>query len=78
MSTQSKDEVSQMLMDWRNGDRTALDRLIPLMHQELRRLARNYLRGARTDHPPTTALVKRGLLRLINYRNKKMRIQEPV
>jgi RNA polymerase sigma factor (TIGR02999 family) len=70
MSTQSKDEVSQLLMDWRDGDRTALDRLIPLVHQELRRVARNYLRGERIDHTlQPTALVNEAYLRLINYRD---------
>ena len=70
MSTQSKDEVSQLLMDWRNGDRTALDGLIPLVHQELRRLARHYLRGERIGHTlQPTALVNEDYLRLINYRD---------
>jgi RNA polymerase sigma-70 factor (ECF subfamily) len=70
MSTPSKNEVSQLLVDWRSGDRAALDKLIPLVHQELRRLARHYLRGERIDHTlQPTALVNEAYLRLIDYRD---------
>ena len=70
MSAPSKNEVSQLLVDWRSGDRAALDKLIPLVHQELRRLARHYLRGERIGHTlQPTALVNEAYLRLIDYRD---------
>lgn len=72
MNTQSKDEVSRLLMDWRSRDRTALDRLIPLVHEELCRLARNYLRVERIDHTlRPTGLVNKAYL-LINYRDMQL------
>jgi RNA polymerase sigma factor (TIGR02999 family) len=70
MSAPSKNEVSQLLVDWRSGDKAALDKLIPLVHQELRRLARHYLRGERIGHTlQPTALVNEAYLRLIDYRD---------
>jgi len=70
MSTPSKNEVSQLLVDWRGGDKAALDKLIPLVHQELRRLARHYLRAERIGHTlQPTALVNEAYLRLIDYRD---------
>lgn len=59
--------VTQLLRDWGNGDRTALDRLVPLVYAELRRLSRHYLR--RGSGPPslqTTALINEAFLRLID------------
>jgi RNA polymerase sigma factor (TIGR02999 family) len=62
MSTQ----VSELLLTWRNGDRGALDRLIPLVHDELRRLAEQCMRGERPGHTlQPTALVHEAYLRLI-------------
>jgi len=37
-------------VDWRDGDKTALDRLVPLVYRELRRLAGYYMRRQRADH----------------------------
>src|SRR5215469_6722793 len=65
MST-SSDQVTQLLHDWKNGDPEALDRLTPLVYQELRRLADTYLRNeraAKTLQP--TALVHDLYLRLV-------------
>jgi len=62
MSTQ----VSELLLTWRNGDRGALDRLVPLVHDELRRLAEQCMRGERPGHTlQPTALVHEAYLRLI-------------
>jgi len=58
-------EVSRLLVAWRNGDSGALDRLVPLLYDELRRLARNQMQGERPDHTlQTTALVHEAYLRL--------------
>ena len=58
-------EVTRLLQEWSAGDRTALDRLTPLVYHELRRLAAHYLRGERPGHTlPSTALVHEAWLRL--------------
>ena len=58
--------VSQLLLAWRGGDRGALDRLIPLVHAELRRMAEQCMRGERAGHTlQPTALVNEAYLRLI-------------
>lgn len=62
------EEITQLLQQWSAGDATALDRLMPLVYDELRRLARHYLRqqpGAQLTLQPT-ALVNEAYLRLIN------------
>ena len=62
--------VTQLLLAWREGDRSALDRLMPLVYEELRRLARHYMRGERTGHTlQTTALVNEAYLRLVDHKN---------
>jgi len=67
MSTHSGDQdVTQLLADWRRGDDSALARLIPVVYQELRRVARAHLRGEGSDHMlETTALVHEAYLRLV-------------
>jgi RNA polymerase sigma factor (TIGR02999 family) len=58
--------VTTLLRAWRAGDRGALDRLIPLVHEELHRLAQGYMRGERPDHTlQATALVNEAYLRLV-------------
>jgi len=57
--------VTQLLVRWRDGDRQALDQLMPLVYEELRRLARHYLQRERGDHTlQGTALVHEAYLRL--------------
>jgi RNA polymerase sigma factor (TIGR02999 family) len=59
-------EVTQLLLDWRNGDPQALERLTPLVYDELRRLATQYLRRERDGHTlQATALVNEAYLQLI-------------
>lgn len=66
MEHQPQGEVSQLLLSWRKGDRKALDALVPLLYQELRRLARFQLRKERSDHTlQSAALVHEAYLRLI-------------
>jgi RNA polymerase sigma factor (TIGR02999 family) len=61
----SPKEVTQMLMAWRKGDKTALDKLLPVVYDELHRIAGNYLRRERPNHTlQTTALVHEAYLRL--------------
>jgi RNA polymerase sigma factor (TIGR02999 family) len=57
---------TQLLTDWRSGHPQALERLTPLVYDELRRLARNYMRGERGSHTlQATAVVHEAFLRLI-------------
>ena len=59
-------QVTLLLQGWRNGDRKALDALLPLVYQELRRLAHFQLRNERPDHTlQSAALVHEVYLRLI-------------
>jgi len=58
--------VTQLLVQWKNGDEAALDQLVPLVYQELRTLARSYLRRERRDHTlQATALVHELFIRLV-------------
>jgi RNA polymerase sigma factor (TIGR02999 family) len=57
--------VTELLVRWRRGDREALEQLMPLVYEELRRLAHHYLSRERTDHTlQSTALVHEAYLRL--------------
>ncbi len=65
-------EVSQLLLDWSDGDREALDKLIPVVYQELRRLAHHYMRQERAGHTlQTTALVNEAYMRLADYKRTR-------
>jgi len=58
-----------LLIDWSNGDEDALQRLIPLVHDELRRVARRHMARERTEHTlQATALVNEAYMRLIDIR----------
>jgi len=62
-------EVTQLLLDWSQGDRAALEKLTPLVYNELRRLAHHYMEGQRPDHTlQTTALVNEAYLRLADQK----------
>ncbi len=68
MTSASPDEISLLLLEWGNEDRAALDKLLLVVYQELRRLARHYMRQERPDHTlQTTALVNEAYLRLVHY-----------
>src|SRR5450755_4163631 len=57
---------TQLLSEWRSGEPKALERLTPLVYDELRRLARNYMRSERGGHTlQATAVVHEAFLRLI-------------
>jgi len=60
-------EVTQLLLAWSDGDKTALDQLMPLVYAELRRLAKSHMRRERPGHTiQTTALIHEAYLRLID------------
>src|SRR5262249_55204950 len=60
-------DVTQLLLAWSAGDQAALDRLMPLVYEELRRQARRHLQRERRDHSlQTTALVNEAYLRMVD------------
>jgi RNA polymerase sigma factor (TIGR02999 family) len=66
-STPSPQEMSQLLAAWSDGDREALDRLLPLVERELHRLAHQYMSRERPDHTlQTTALVNEAYMKLVD------------
>jgi RNA polymerase sigma-70 factor (ECF subfamily) len=66
----SPEGVTQLLIDWSKGDQAALEKLMPLVYSELRRLATNYLRRERQGHTlQPTALVNEAYLRLVDQKN---------
>lgn len=68
-------QVTRLLTDWRNGDQAALDRLLPLVYDELHRIAGRYMRGERHRNTlQTTALVNEAYMRLADY--KRMQWQD--
>jgi RNA polymerase sigma factor (TIGR02999 family) len=67
---QSEGGVTQLLLAWTRGDRAALNRLMPLVYEELRQLAGGYLVRERHDHTlQPTALVHEAFLRLVDHRS---------
>ena len=65
MPTPSPQEVTQLLADWGKGDRSALDKLLPLVHSELRRIAQRQMSQERPGHTlQATALVNEAYLKL--------------
>ena len=66
MQTPQSNQVTQLLLDWSRGNGAALDELMPLVYQELRKLARAYLRSERPDHTlQPTALIHEAYLRMV-------------
>ena len=71
----SEEEISVLLQAWSNGDQIALEKLTPIVYNELHRLARHYLRGERTEITlQATALVNEAYLRLVDF--KRMRFKD--
>lgn len=65
-------DVSTLLRAWSDGDQKALDKLAPIVYDELRRLARHYLSRERIGHSlQATALVNEAYLRLVDYRRMR-------
>jgi RNA polymerase sigma factor (TIGR02999 family) len=62
-----RQEITQLLIDWRGGDGQALDRLFPLVEPELHRLAHHYMSRERAGHTlQTTAVLNEAYLRLVD------------
>ena len=73
-SSAAPPELTQLLLAWSNGEQEALERLVPLVYGELRRMASRYMSRERADHPlQTTALVHEAYLRLLD--SKQVRWQ---
>ena len=70
MTQPTTHQVTQLLIEWSNGNQGALDQLLPLVHDELHRLAHPHLSCERPDHTlQTTALVNEAYLRLVDREN---------
>ena len=70
MSPSGSGDISRLLKAWRTGDQTALDRLTPLVYDELRRMARRYMRGEGAGNTlQTTALVHEAYIRLVDAKS---------
>jgi RNA polymerase sigma factor (TIGR02999 family) len=68
--TRSRKDVTDLLIDWGKGDQEALNKLMPLVYDELHRLASPLLRRERAGHTlQTTALVHEAYLKLVDQRN---------
>jgi RNA polymerase sigma factor (TIGR02999 family) len=66
MAETPSDQVTQLLVRWRSGDREAFDRLVPIVYQELRQIAARYLSGERSGHTlQSTALVNEAYCRMV-------------
>lgn len=70
--TPSPKSITELLIEWRDGDETALDKLMPLVYEELRRLARYYMRRERPGHTlQSAALVNEAYLRLVDHKGMR-------
>ena len=63
--------VTQLLEQWNHGDREALDKLMPLIYEELRKMAKRYMSGQNPGHTlQTTALIHEAYLRMVKQKEK--------
>ncbi|MBX7222403.1 MAG: sigma-70 family RNA polymerase sigma factor [Blastocatellia bacterium] len=70
MESLSPSEFTMLLKNWRSGDQTALDRLMPVVYEELRRIASSHMARERSDHTlQTTALVHEAYLKLVKQKD---------
>ncbi len=70
MSESAPQNVTKLLVRWNHGDQAALEALVPLVYEELRRLARHYLRQEKQNHTlSSTALVHEAYLRLVSQKD---------
>jgi RNA polymerase sigma factor (TIGR02999 family) len=68
----SPNSITKLLMDWREGDETALDRLMPLVYAEMRRMAHNYVRREKPGHSMQTSdLLNDAYLRLVDHKGMR-------
>lgn len=72
MTAPSPQDVTRLLTAWSDGDEGALEQLVPIIHAELHRLAKHYLRRERPGHTlQTSALVNEAYVRLINWKTAR-------
>jgi RNA polymerase sigma-70 factor, ECF subfamily len=70
MASIAPHEVTQLLVAWGNGDQAALEKLMPLVYEELHRLAHRYMAEERPEHTlQTSALVNEAYVKLVDQRN---------
>jgi len=75
MATLTQKDITGLLLEWGSGDKAALDKLIPLVHKELRRMAHLYMRRERAGNTlQTSALINEAYIRLVDY--NKVRWQD--
>ena len=67
MQRPSQSDITQMLLQWKDGDKGALDQLVPVVYHELQKIANAYLNRERPEHTlRPTALINEAYLRLVN------------
>jgi RNA polymerase sigma factor (TIGR02999 family) len=72
-----EEQITELLVDWSRGDKDALDKLMPLVESELKRIAHNYMRRESKDHTlQTTALVNEAYLKLTDQKNANWQNRE--
>src|SRR5688572_12235828 len=70
MNNREELHITQLLLDWSDGNEAALEQLTPLVYAELHRLAHRYMNRERADHTlQTSALVNEAFIRLVDQRN---------
>jgi RNA polymerase sigma factor (TIGR02999 family) len=70
--TPSPKSISQLLIEWRDGDETVLHKLMPLVYDEMRRMAHQYMRRERPGHTLQTAdLVNEAYLKLVDHKGMR-------
>jgi RNA polymerase sigma factor (TIGR02999 family) len=75
MARLSQNDITGLLLDWGGGDKAALDKLVPLVYKELRRMAHQYMRRERAGNTlQTSALINEAYIRLVDY--NRMRWQD--
>src|SRR5687768_18409779 len=73
LSKPAPHEITKLLKDWSGGDSTALDRLIPMVYDQLHRLAHQHMRREGAGHLlQTSALINEAYLRLVDHPNLPM------
>lgn len=72
MTSSPPSEITGLLIDWSDGNQAALEKLLPLVEHELRRLAHSYMRRENPDHTlQTTALVNEAYLKLVDQKKTR-------
>lgn len=72
MNERAQPQITQMLLDWSEGNSDALERMMPIVYNELHRLAHRYMNRERAGHTlQTSALVNEAYMRLVDQRSVK-------